>query len=108
MHRNSSASGNGDGGIGAPGTDGVRQSKPMLFYGGSKPPCPALVGLVGALLLDGTTLRKEPKSNISKLPEAPGVLLQGWDRGRSRLELAVGFPLVCGCEQSKSGICDKR
>lgn len=66
-----------------PGADRMRQNKPAVFYGGSGPPTPALVGLVRALLQEGTTLeREEPKSKISKLLKAPRVLLQGWDKGQ--------------------------
>ena len=73
MHRNNSTSGNGDGGVGneCPGGDGVRQSKPAVFDGGSRPPSRAPVGLVGAPSQEGTTLREGVKSNGSELPKAP-------------------------------------
>lgn len=61
-----------------PGTDRVRQSKPTVFYGGS-----SSGGLGGCSFAGGNhSERERPKSNVSKLPKAPGVLLQGWDRGQ--------------------------
>lgn len=97
MHRNNSTNGNGDGGVGSehPGHDGVRQSKPTVFYGGSKPPSPALVGFVGAASPEGTALREGAKSNGSELPEAPGGVTAVLGQGQGKnpgWSLLLEFP----------------
>lgn len=43
-------------------------SKPAVFYGGSRPPSPALVGLVGALLQEGTALERAAQEQCQQTP----------------------------------------
>lgn len=66
-----------------PSNAGVRQSKPTVFYGGSRPPSPALVGLVSALLQEKNTLGREksPRATSANSPNVTSGLGQGADPG---------------------------
>jgi len=73
----------------------MRQSKPAVVYGGSELPSPALVGLVGAPLQEGTTLREGDKNNGSGLPEAPRAVTAGLGQGQGEnpgWSLLLEFP----------------
>lgn len=97
VYRNNSTSNNSDGGVGSehPGGDGVWQSKPAVFLGGSKPPSLAPVDLVGAPSQEGTALREGAKINVSELPEAPRGVIAGLGQGQDEnpgWSLQLEFP----------------
>lgn len=76
-----------------PGADRMRQSKPAVFYGGSGPPTPALVGLVRALLQEGTTLERGAQEQDQQTPQSTQGVTAGLGQGADPgWNLLLDFP----------------